>query len=96
MLGIAGLPAPAQLLAPGHTPSGHATSFANLVSSAVGQLQTSQASAQSAISQAMVGTGSVTSAMVAMTQAQMTLDVATSVTTGAENAYQTIMNMQLG
>lgn len=94
--GIAGLPAPSQLLAPGTTASSGATTFGSLLTSAVNQVGASQASAQGAVTQAMLGTGSVTGAMVAMTQAQMTLDVATSVTTNAQNAYQTIMNMQLG
>lgn len=92
--GIAGLPAPGKLTGANSVHSQN-TGFGQLVTSAVNQLSTSQASASSAIDHAMLGTGSVTNAMVSMTQAQMTLDVATSVTTNAQNAYQTIMNMQL-
>ena len=93
---IAHLPAPANLLPPGQSATAAAPSFAHLLASAVNQLSQSQATAQHAITQAMLGTGSVTGAMVAMTQAQLTLDVATSVTGNAQTAYQTIMNMPLG
>ncbi len=89
------MPAPGQLLAPGQKAFPGHVSFGNLLSTAVNQVSGSQSSANDAITKAMLGTGSVTNAMVAMTQAQMTLDVATSVTTNAQNAYQTIMNMPL-
>lgn len=77
-------------------PGGSSPSFAHLVRGAVGTLETAQATANQAIQAASVGKGSVTTAMVAMTHAQMTLDVAVSVEGGAVQAYQTIMNMPLG
>lgn len=74
---------------------GSGPTFAHLVGQAVGTLESGQAAANQAIQAASVGKGSVTTAMVTMTQSQMMLDVATSVESGAVQAYQTIMNMPL-
>lgn len=93
---IGGLPHMSNLLPVGQPAPSSTPSFGHLVSLAVNHLSQTQASAQGAIHQAMLGHGSATAAMVAMTEAQMTLDVATSVTTNVQNAYQTIMNMPLG
>jgi flagellar hook-basal body complex protein FliE len=79
----------------GSTAGGSGPSFGQLVQRAVGALQTAQETANEAIRAASVGQGSVTQAMVVMTQAQMMLDVAVSVESGAAQAYQTIMNMPL-
>ena len=96
ILAINGLPAVSKLTAPGQPASTGGQSFGHLLSSAVNHLVNTQSTAQSAITQAMLGKTSVTNAMVSMTEAQMTLDIAVSVTTNAQNAYQTIMNMPLG
>jgi flagellar hook-basal body complex protein FliE len=72
-----------------------ANNFGTLLGQAVASLVQSQATADQTIQQAMVGHVSVTDAMVAMTQAQATLDIATSIQNQAVTAYQTIMNMPL-
>lgn len=70
--------------------------FGSLLGQAVSSLQQGQSSANQTIQQAMAGNVSVTQAMVAMTQAQTQLDVATAVQNQALSAYQTIMNMPIG
>lgn len=71
------------------------SNFGQLIGQALNGLQNSQTQANSTIQQAMTGQVSVTQAMVAMTQAQSTLDIATSVQNQAISAYQSIMNMPL-
>lgn len=96
------MPIPITLLPPvtlGGTTSATHTSlspnFGSLLGQAVQGLQQSQSSANQTIQQAMAGNVSVTQAMVAMTQAQSALDVATSVQNQAISAYQSIINMPL-
>ncbi len=92
---------PISLLSPvtltaGASSQSHISShFGTLLGQAIASLVHSQAAADQTIQQAMVGHVSVTDAMVAMTQAQATLDIATSIQSQAVNAYQTIMNMPL-
>lgn len=71
------------------------SNFGSLLGQAVHGLEKSQTSANQTIQQAMTGNVSVTQAMVAMTQAQSALDVATSVQNQAISAYQNIINMPL-
>jgi flagellar hook-basal body complex protein FliE len=92
---------PITLLSPVTVTSNPATTslpvnFGALLGQAVQGLQNGQATADSTIQQAMTGHVSVTQAMVAMTAAQMQLDVATAVQSQAVSAYQTVMNMPLG
>ncbi|MCY0878372.1 MAG: flagellar hook-basal body complex protein FliE [Firmicutes bacterium] len=93
---------PITLLSPVTLPSGSATSgtstassFGALLGQAISGLAQSQTTADQTIQAAMAGQVSVTDAMVAMTQAQATLDIATAVQNQAVTAYQTIMNMPL-
>lgn len=72
------------------------SNFGNLLGHAVQSLQAGQVSANATIQQAMIGNVSVTQAMVAMTQAQSQLDIATAIQSQAISAYQSIMNMPLG
>jgi flagellar hook-basal body complex protein FliE len=65
------------------------------VGQAIQGLQQGQSNADTTIQQAMVGNVSVTQAMVAMTQAQSQLDIATAIQNQAVSAYQSIMNMPL-
>lgn len=71
------------------------SNFGALVGQALQSLQQGQTQANQTIQQAMAGNVSVTEAMVAMTQAQSQLDIATAVQGQAVSAYQTIMNMPL-
>ncbi len=71
------------------------TGFAGLLQNALTGLAQSQAHANQAIAAAMTGHTSVTAAMVAVTEAQASLDVATAVRNNVVQAYQTIMNMPL-
>lgn len=71
------------------------SNFGSLLGQAVQGLEKGQTSANETIQQAMTGNVSVTQAMVAMTQAQSALDVATSVQNQAISAYQNIINMPL-
>ncbi|NMP23546.1 flagellar hook-basal body complex protein FliE [Sulfobacillus harzensis] len=72
-----------------------ASNFGTLLGQAVQGLEQGQSSANQTIQQAMAGNVSVTQAMVAMTEAQSALDVATSVQNQAISAYQSIINMPL-
>jgi flagellar hook-basal body complex protein FliE len=65
------------------------------LANAVQQLSQSQAAANQAIAQAMTGQGSVTQVMVALSQAEMTLNVGVGIRNGVVQAYQSIMNMPL-
>lgn len=69
--------------------------FGTLLANAVQQLSQSQAAANQAIAQAMTGQGSVTQVMVALSQAEMTLNVGVGIRNGVVQAYQSIMNMPL-
>lgn len=71
------------------------SNFGTLLGQAITGLGQGQASADQTIQQALTGNVSVTQAMVAMTQAQSQLDVATAIQNQAVSAYQTIMNMPL-
>lgn len=71
------------------------SNFGALLGQAVAGLQNGQTTASETIQQAMAGNVSVTQAMVAMTQAQSQLDIATAVQNQAVSAYQNIMNMPL-
>lgn len=71
------------------------SNFGSLLGQAITGLEQGQTSANQTIQQAMVGNVSVTQAMVAMTQAQSQLDIATAVQNQAVSAYQSIMNMPL-
>lgn len=76
--------------------TGGTQTFGALLGHAVQSLESTQQQANNTIQQAMTGGASVTSAMVAMVQAQSSLDVATAVRNNAMQAYQTIMNMPIG
>ncbi len=71
------------------------SSFSQMMANAMNAVGQSQNSANQAIQQAMSGQGTVTGAMVAIAEAQSTLDVATAVNNNVVSAYQTIMNMPL-
>ncbi len=71
------------------------SSFGSLLQGAVHSLESSQAQANQQITGAMTGQVSVTQAMVAVSEAQSTLDVATSVRNNVVQAYQSIMNMSV-
>lgn len=71
------------------------SNFGALVGQAIQGLQSGQDQANQTIQQAMAGNVSVTQAMVAMTEAQSQLDIATAVQNQAVSAYQNIMNMPL-
>ncbi|MCY0881055.1 MAG: flagellar hook-basal body complex protein FliE [Firmicutes bacterium] len=90
--------APVSAVSPVSLPAGPSqkSSFGQLFAHAMSTLQGSQTQANQAIQQAMTGQGSVTSAMVSMVQAESTLDAAVAVRNGVVQAYQNIMNMQLG
>jgi flagellar hook-basal body complex protein FliE len=79
-----------------HSPSAAGGGFATLLGDAVRQIAQSQAVANQEIAQAMAGQASVTQVMVALSQAQMSLDVGVSIRNGAVQAYQSIMNMPIG
>ena len=70
--------------------------FGQLLNQAVSQLENSQNQANQAITGAMTGQITVTQAMVSMSEAQSTLDVATSIRNNVVQAYQSIMNMPVG
>lgn len=70
-------------------------SFAAVLQHALTGVSQSQAHANQAIAAAMTGKTSVTAAMVAVTEAQASLDVTTAVRNNVVQAYQTIMNMPL-
>ncbi|MBX5467146.1 MAG: flagellar hook-basal body complex protein FliE [Firmicutes bacterium] len=74
---------------------GHSASFGALLGQAVGRLESSQAAADQAILSALSGNTSLTTVMVAMAEAQLTLDTAVAVQNQALSSYQTIMNMPL-
>ncbi len=76
-------------------PSAAGGGFGTLLQNAVAQLSSSQSSATQAIAQAMTGQGSVTQMMVALSEAEMTLNVGVGIRNGVVQAYQTIMNMPL-
>ncbi|MHB1611390.1 MAG: flagellar hook-basal body complex protein FliE [Sulfobacillus sp.] len=86
---------PIQLSTSGTTGPTQGSSFSQLMASAVNAVGNSQQQANAAIQQAMSGQGTVTGAMVAMAEAQSTLDVADAVNNNVISAYQTIMNMPL-
>ncbi len=69
--------------------------FGALLQNAVQQLAQSQSAANQAVAQAMTGQGSVTQVMVALTEAQMSLNVGVGIRNGVVQAYQSIMNMPL-
>ena len=69
--------------------------FGSILDGAINQLAASQASANQAVAQAMTGSGSVTQMMVALTAAQMTLDVSVGVRNAVVSAYQSVINMPL-
>lgn len=69
--------------------------FGHLLAQAITSLTDSQSQANTAIQQAMDGQGTVTGAMVAMVEAQSSLDVAVAFRNNAVQAYQTVMNMPL-
>lgn len=72
-----------------------APGFGNILADAITKINQTQAQANQAVASAMGGHGSVTQVMVAMTQAQMTLDIGIATRNGVAQAYQTIMNMPL-
>lgn len=78
------------------SPSASGGGFATLLGNAVQQIAQSQATANQDIAQAMTGQASITQVMVALSQAQMSLDVGVAIRNGAVQAYQTIMNMPVG
>lgn len=71
------------------------TSFGALFQQAVNQLEQSQNTADQAIVSALSGNTSLTTVMVAMARAQVSLDSAVAVQNQALSSYQTIMNMPL-
>ncbi len=77
-------------------PSPGSGTFGQLLNQAVNQLGNSQNQANQAITGAMTGHVSVTQAMVSMSQAQSTLDVAVSIRNNVVQAYQSVMNMPVG
>ncbi|WP_053960227.1 flagellar hook-basal body complex protein FliE [Sulfobacillus thermosulfidooxidans] len=72
------------------------TTFGALLKGAINQLESTQAQANQQITGAMTGQVTITGAMVAIAEAQSTLDVATSIRNNVVQAYQTIMNMSVG
>ncbi len=77
------------------SPSGTKT-FGSLLQGALGQLESTQTQANQQIAGAMTGQVTITQAMVAMAEAQGTLDAATAIRNNVVQAYQTIMNMPVG
>jgi len=77
------------------SPSPAGGGFGALLANAVQQLSQSQSAANQAVAQAMTGQGSVTQVMVALTEAQMSLNVGVGIRNGVVEAYQSIMNMPL-
>ncbi len=86
---------PPVTLSHGANQSSLPNNFGALVGQAIQGLEQGQTNANATIRQAMVGNVSVTQAMVAMTQAQSQLDVATAMQSQAVTAYQNIMNMPI-
>ncbi|PSR36679.1 MAG: flagellar hook-basal body complex protein FliE [Sulfobacillus thermosulfidooxidans] len=82
-------------LGPSTASKSSSSSFGALLDGAVRQLEMSQAQANQQITGAMTGQVSVTQAMVAVSEAQSALDVATAVRNNVVQAYQTIMNMSV-
>jgi flagellar hook-basal body complex protein FliE len=69
--------------------------FADLVTSAVGQVNKLEADAQQAVSGLMTGTGvDVHQAMIATEKADMAFELALSVRNKAVQAYQSVIGMQ--
>ena len=79
--------------APGSTAS--AQRFGQMVASAINQFQTTQTQAQNVLAQAMAGHGSVTSAMIAVSESQSALDVAAAVRNATVQTVQSLMNLQI-
>jgi flagellar hook-basal body complex protein FliE len=71
------------------------STFGSLLTGAVHALDSSQSTANQQITGAMTGQVSVTQAMMAVSEAQSSLDVATSVRNNVVQAYQSIMNMSV-
>lgn len=69
--------------------------FGQLVSHSLHQFTHQQSHAQTLIAQAMAGRTSVTTAMVAATQAQTGLDVASAIRNSGVQSLQTLINLQI-
>ena len=71
------------------------TSFSSLMKDAVGEVDSLQAQAQSAVTGLMTGTGvDVHTAMIATEKASMAFELALAVRNKAVQAYQSVMSMQ--
>lgn len=90
-------PVPTVTFNPSNTvvPSNGGVSFGQMVAGALSQLQGSQQAANAAVQSALTGSGTVTGAMIAMTEAETAINVASAVRNNAIQAYQTILNMPL-
>ena len=83
--------------APTSTPgtAASARGFGELVDAALNNFQAQQVQAQNVLAQAMAGNGSVTGAMVAVSESQSALDVATAIRNASVQAVQSLMNLQI-
>lgn len=71
------------------------TSFGSLMAHSLAAIQQQQAQAETAVAHAVTGQGSTTQAMVAVTEAQTSLDVATSLRNALMQTGSTLMNFQV-
>jgi flagellar hook-basal body complex protein FliE len=82
-------------VAPSAPAAGDAAPFSDLMKDAVGEVDTLQSQAQSAITGLMTGTGvDVHTAMIATEKASMAFELALAVRNRAVQAYQQVMSMQ--
>jgi len=80
---------------PGGANAGQAAPFSDLLSDAVGQVNTLEDQARTAVEGLMTGTGvDVHSAMIATQKASMAFELALAVRNKAVQAYQSVLGMQ--
>jgi flagellar hook-basal body complex protein FliE len=75
--------------------TGTGSGFAAQITNALGHLQQTQATASSLEAHAAAGQGSVTSAMVAATEASLETQVTVALTNKAITAFTDVMNLQI-
>jgi len=75
--------------------SGSADGFGAYLSHALTHLANAQASAETAVTQAISGQGSITQAMTDVSKSQTALDVTTSVRNALVQAGTSLMNLQI-
>jgi flagellar hook-basal body complex protein FliE len=82
-------------IAPSAPSSDSGTPFSSLMKDSVGEVDSLQAQAQSAVTGLMTGTGvDVHTAMIATEKADMAFELALAVRNKAVQAYQSVMSMQ--